>query len=343
MGTKGILQRIDTLLQQSAEVTMLVPEENLAEVRRALPRLLRFLGEGKEIAARTQDTFEDEEFVRLAEEQTASTDSLLEIGALISTEMAAQEVADLAFVAEGDLRRCTVELEGARDSGDAWKAAAAGDKALRHLRKALISLESAVHEFEGTESPRRRWFDLEVSLEIRRQYSRLRRVVQEVEPHAEEDPGAALRRFQEAVTALRSVPVYHLLRYADRQLMSHLVQRIRDQEGDPSAEGAARLWQDVVGFVELLSQVNRREELMRHDREVVTEAHRKLFRSRRGAVSLSEDLLEGLRRVASRDDELALLVEEPDRFPLSRWEQPLLRLQETLQPSSASAGSSLFD
>jgi len=342
MGTKDLLQRIASLLELASKCTVDLPEVTMREIEEQVPMVLQLLDESHAALSQVQNLFEDDAFVAKAEEAAAGAaeqdDSLIEIGALISTEMAAQEVADLAFVASGDLRRCAQEVRTARSAKDPWQTAAGADKGLRHLRKGLISVESAIHEFEGREAPIRAWFDLDVSLEVRRHYSALRRAVMAAEGTAETDPRAALRMFQDLLAKIRASSVYSLLRYSDRRVMHHLMQRIQRSEGARSFSGRRRLWEDVLGFVQLLAQVNQREEIKDHDRQIIDHAYKTLFRSRRGAAHLSEDLLESLRKVAGRDDELALLVEEPDRFPLARWEKPLARLQEDLTSRPAPVG-----
>ena len=338
MGTKTLLQRIAGFLDLASESGVNLPEVEMREVEERVPGVLELLDSAYEALADVQTTFEDEAFVRAAEEAAEQGDSLVEIGALISTQMAAQEVADLAFVAGGDLRRCAEEVRYAWAAADPWQTAAAADKGLRHLRKGLISVESAMHEFEGREAPMRVWFDLEVSLEVRHHYGVLRRAVLAADGIAATDPEAALGLFLGHLSKLRASPIYSLLRFADRRGMQHLIQRIQRSEGARSFAGRRRLWEDVLGFVELLAQVNQREEIQDHDRQVIDRAYKALFEARQGAAGLSDDLLADLRKVAGRDDELALLVQEPDRFPLARWEKPLARLQEHLTARLAPVG-----
>ncbi|MCB1037607.1 MAG: hypothetical protein KDD47_27495, partial [Acidobacteria bacterium] len=181
MGTERLFDQIDDLLDQVSAIDVTSSEDtgSLSEFVRERPRTLELLQGGEEVLRQVEERFDAAGFKAPGEAPVAS-DSLFEIGEMISTEMAAQGLADLAFIARGDLRACFQDLRSA-DARDFWRLASLIDRALRRLRRGLISVESAMCEFEGRKAPIRVWGDLDTSLEIRRTYGELRREAQELD------------------------------------------------------------------------------------------------------------------------------------------------------------------
>lgn len=331
MGTEGLLEELDHLLDRVSVIEYTSAEETggLNAFIEERPRALELLSEGDDLLHRVEDRFQKNDVGKSQEK--IPDDSLVDIGEMISTEMAAQGLADLAFIARGDLRACQQDLR-ATEGKDSWRIASVLDRTLRRLRRGLISVESAICEFEGREAPVRAWGDLETSLAIRRLYGELRREVQVLEsadgPAIDERLERIAGRFEE----LASHRIYPLLRIEDRQQIRRLHGRMRRwlkrRETEPPESGH-RLWQDVVGFVALLGAVNQREELRQHDRLLVNRAYKNLF-GRRGVAFLSDALLRELRTLEGLDDELDELLLRPDDHPLASWQAPLGRLRTHL-------------
>lgn len=333
MGTEELFEQIDHLLDRISAVELPQGEETgaLGRFIRQRSRTTEFLQEADRILRDVEERFEAEETARPSQEADPE-DTLVDIGHMISTEMAAQGLADLAFIARGDLRACLQDLRAAGEE-DPWRVASVMDRSLRRIRRGLISVESAICEFEGREGPIRFWGDLDTSLEIRRLYGELRREAKALdEDGGASEPAQRIEQIAGRFTDLASHRIYPLLRIDDRQQIRRLHRRMRrfllDAEG-PEGEGSEagqRLWQDVVGFVSLLSAVNQREELRQHDRSVVDRAYKKLFGGR-GVAFLSEGLLRELRALQGLDEELDELILRPDSHPLGSWQGPLGRLR----------------
>ena len=180
-----------------------------------------------------------------------TADTLFDIGELISSEMAAREITDLAFIAGRELRTCAEQLERSIADEDLVAMVSGCDAALRRLRRGLIPIEAAMCEFEGISPPLRRWVDLEVSLRIRRLYAQFERAVAAV---AGESVQMQMRLAFVAsrIANIRSSELYTCLRIEDRLEMQKLFARIvswLDGGDHRAANYGQELWQDVRTFV----------------------------------------------------------------------------------------------
>ncbi|MCG8455377.1 MAG: hypothetical protein MI919_03780, partial [Holophagales bacterium] len=103
-------------------------------------------------------------------------DTLQHIGLMISAELATRDLTDMAYFARMELRGALQKLEAAatRDRNELVLASSC-EAGLRCARKALVSVESAFFELEEAQAPPRQWFDVELSLQIRKLYWNLRR------------------------------------------------------------------------------------------------------------------------------------------------------------------------
>lgn len=339
---RELLDRTADLLAQATSVELFIPEEtalfsinseHVTQIRSLIPPTIELLRDAS-------NRFE--ELASSLSESESSTDTedsvLLEIGALISSEIAAQEVSDLAFVARGQLIEIQEALENAVTRKQVWVVASHTDSGLRRVHKALISLESAIYEFEGESAPERQWTDLDDSLEIRRLYGQFRRAVLRGDLEAS---GKALKdqlkSASRRIAILRDLKIYPFLRIDDRLTIRQLHRRICSWSQSTAAskdEDGRRIWQDLVSFARLLSKINEREELREHDRRTI---QRLLTLGSRQDQSgpLNDSQQKEVETLLGCDDDLDLVILKPgpralaDLFPL------LNRLRETLLPESA--------
>ncbi len=332
MGTEELIEQIDDLLDRVSAMESPKAEETgaLGRFLRQRPRTMELLQEGERILREVEERFEKEEAVRSAQEGKGD-DSLVDIGYMISTEMAAQGLADLAFIARGDLRACLQDLRTAGEE-DPWRVASLMDRSQRRIRRGLISVESAICEFEGRDGPIRVWGDLDTSLETRRLYGELRREAKALDVEGDaDDPTRCIEQIASRFSDLASHRLYPLLRIEDRQQIRRIYYRMRrwsQERSEESAEEGQRLWQDVVAFISLLGAVNQREELRQHDQALVERTLKRLFGGG-GVAFLSESLLRELGALRGLDEELDELILHPDSHPLVRWQEPLERLRTT--------------
>lgn len=180
---------------------------------------------------------------------------------------AGNKVADLAFMALAELRARRSRLGQHDAQGEAWQMVCDCGSALRRVQKSLAALELALCEAEGV--PRLLEYDseLEVSLQVRRQYRKLWRFVTSAGDVGTEEVRNALRGGGTLLAMLVGRDVYCRLRERDRFQLRQLQRRILAWLGQPQPDPRAgvRLWQDFAGFVEMLRQVNLRQELRDHD------------------------------------------------------------------------------
>lgn len=244
--------------------------------------------------------------------------------------LSTQDVADLAFVSRTEIVEIQESLQAAQQRRNSWKIASEADRAVARATRSLVSLEAALRELLGMEPTERRWFDLGDALEIRRQYVRLwLEVVRAGNPQG---PAAmpVLKRFSDLIAILRREKIYPFLRIDDRLELRHLQKRIFAQLEDRGADteqAAMRLWQDLSGFIHLLMQVSRREELREHDRLVVGRVYREVIDADGAPTPLSAENHENLLDLAALDPELDRLLLEAMPARALDYKAPISRLR----------------
>lgn len=229
------------------------------------------------------------------------------------------KVADLAFMAVAELRQRLARVRTHGPALDAWEMVCDCGSALRRVQKSLSALELALCEAENL--PRVLSFDseLETSLSVRRQYRKLWRFVAQTGSVSLTTEGVrnALRGAGTLCAMLVGRDVYCRLRERDRYQLRQLQRRILawlvQEDGDPRA--GLRVWEDYAGFVEMLRQVNLRQELVQHDGEALRIAEEALEACGDSALG---GVLSVLRRVEGLDDglDVALAQVPPDRAAL---------------------------
>ncbi|MEM9292093.1 MAG: hypothetical protein AAGD01_10470 [Acidobacteriota bacterium] len=328
------LGQLDALLSRVEKVDFQVSEDTVAIPLAAkfVPTVLSLLEDAVDLLGEIQEHFEADDAHRNKGEQDSS---LVDIGALISSELAARSLADLSFVARSELKSCRQELGAAEKQNNFWHMASRCDTGLRRMRKALISVESSIYEYQSRKGPIRVWYDLDLSLQIRKIYGKIRRDIL-FGPVPEDDE--LVDRFPQVMEHfrnLRSLDLYPLLRIDDRVQMKRMTRRIADWlSQDPrDGEEGQRLWQDLTGFAGLLSQINNRQELREHDRQLI-DLGRRVLRNRRKGGQLPEELLQDFENLLGLDDELDALILAPEDNLQHSWSGPLERLQNALKPRS---------
>lgn len=176
---------------------------------------------------------------------------------------------------------------------------------------------------------------------MRRQYRKLWSCAAEAGAVDAANVRASLRRAGTRIAMLTGSEIYNQLREDDRFRIRELQERILDwlRDGDEhDARGgvlAVQLWQDFALFVEMLRQVNLREELIEHDRKVMRAAAEELRRGGESEVNAVCDMLNSPIGVVGLDDSLDdLLRRGPSAAALLR---ELSRVRGSLQDAQAAA------
>jgi hypothetical protein len=245
-------------------------------------------------------------------------------------------IGDLAFVSISELRQHQHRLQGHRANQEAKELMSDCGSALRSIRKSLYALEPLLCEVAKT--PRLLPPRLHTSLLVRRQYQKLWSFAATTGDVSPATVRAALRGAGTRIAMLTGNPIYNHLREDDRFRLRELQGRILEwlREGDDHLV-ATRLWQDFALFVEMLRQVNLREELIEHDREALRAADSVLRVRGQAAMSEALALLSPLRGL---DDGLdALLARDAHADELAR---ELARVRAQLQdPQSISTSTTV--
>jgi hypothetical protein len=244
-----------------------------------------------------------------------------------------QRVADIAFMGVTELRPKLASIERLHERMDGWEVVSECGSGVRRVIKSLTALEGALCERGGIESELSFASEVSRSLEVRRQYARLRQSIAGEQP-TPDTLLRALRRVGTSIAILVGRDIYPELRVHDRRQLRELQGRIlvwlRGPADTPEAvTDGLRLWQDLVGFAGLLQQVSRRQELVEHDAAVLAEARRALEVS---AGPIDDAVLLALRSLRGLDEELdALLVANAE--DARSYLAPVARLHEALGPN----------
>jgi hypothetical protein len=219
------------------------------------------------------------------------------------TRSPAELVGDIAFMASAEVRQHHQRLQAHRADGDVQEMISDCGSALRAIRKSLYAVEPRLCELENR--PRFLPSHLETSLQVRGHYRKLWHFAAVVGDVTGAGARAVLRGADIRISILAGSEVYSLLREDDRYYIQGVQLRILDwlRASPESSDLAAgvRIWQDFALFVEILRQVNLREELITHDREVTFAAADEL--AARGEEAVIE-VCKKLRSILGIDDGL---------------------------------------
>ncbi len=325
-GFSEFAERLTRMIARVEGADVRVPEDSalISLAADMVPKITRLLRDGIDLLV------DIETFYGPALSGREDPDSLSQIGLQISAEFAARDLNDMAFFARSDLKSSLeVLVSSATHKHSQMTLASNCEGGLRRLRKALISVESAIYEFEGEAPPERHWFDVEVSLQIRKLYWNLRRETTGRSWAKERPLEVRLRTVLYRILAFRELSVYPFLRVDDRVNLRRLLKRILDwlnsEEHDVAV--ARRLWQDLSNFAEILVQISHRQELRDHDLKLVARAYHTLFPFGAKRRSVPEELLAELQTLLGLDDELDGLIVGAAARPVEAWREPLKRLQ----------------
>lgn len=273
-----------------------------------------------------------------AEESTALASPYVPFEQAIDAAIGAQSasslqaVGDIAFLAHLELRQRAERLDRVTACKNAMAIVSESDSALRRIRKALTSIDVAMAR-AGLAAPSLDFAsELEVSLRVRRACAKLRsRVFAGGSEPTPESLHPRLRSAGTAIAMLVGWDVYPSLRVRDRLQLRDLQRRILEWlRSERDLVEGMRLWQDLIGFIGMLSQVNRRQELVEHDTRAVLDAHARVVSCE--AAELPPNALAVIASLEGLDEELDALLASRRTEPAA-FRAPLERLARLLRPS----------
>lgn len=298
------------------------------------------------VESASADAALDDVFGTDDDEGRASSVFHVDVDALVSGSER-RAVADVAFLGVTELRPKLARVERLGTHGDPWEVVAECGSGLRRVGKSLTAIEVVLCRVEGLEARLSFATQLARSLQVREQYARLRRTIVRNVPDAA-TLQRSLRRVGTAIAMLIGKDVYPDLRIHDRRQLRELQARILEWLPPISEPGEAppddhvreglRLWQDIVGFAGLLSQVSRRQELVEHDAAQLDRALTALRTSAREKID--DDLVRALRSLRGLDDELDALLEE-QTLASAAWAPVVRRLHRAIYEPTT--GTHLLD
>ncbi|MCB9588527.1 MAG: hypothetical protein H6718_24170 [Polyangiaceae bacterium] len=188
----------------------------------------------------------------------------------------AERVGDAAFMARFAFGQLDAELTRA-GTGDRWQVARLVDKVRRELLRGLRNAEVLMCRLlEVPPLSTYHYDEVEIALATRHAYFRLRQ-------GAERTHGADLwsnvRSASNSLSKLCGRDAFQTLRVYDRRTVLKLRQRMRDlfdvnSQGEMDEQEASRVLGEYHNFVEIAQEVNKRPELIEHDRVVLTRLQR---------------------------------------------------------------------
>lgn len=235
-----------------------------------------------------------------------------------------EAVGDVAFLARLELRQRAERVAHLARGHNLQALICECDSSLRRIRKALTSIDQGL-ERAGL-VPARLDFstELETSLAARRTYAALRGRIRAIGPPSAEDLSTQLRAVGTAIATVVGWAGYRSLRLGDRIQMRELQRRLLDWfHGARDVTEGERLWLDIDAFVQLLVDVNRRQELREHDALAVA-ALWETFERTDGAIP--PPVMRRLESLEGLDEELDALLAGAHGARIEAWRAPLARL-----------------
>ena len=237
-------------------------------------------------------------------------------------------IGDIAFLAKLEIRERLECLERIAESPKHGPILAECDSALRRLRKALVVLDQTFAR-AGLGAARLDYAsELEISLDVRAAYAKLRARVRAIGEPAGDTFYVQLRALGTALATVVGWKGYSNLRVRDRMQLRELQRRLLAWfRSERDLDAGICIWRDLDSFVQILNDVNRRQELRDHDARIVRKALGALAVP---AVEVRPSILQSLERLAGLDEEVDALLESRSSDAAVTWRAPLTRLAREL-------------
>lgn len=253
------------------------------------------------------------------------------VDALIRDSDAVDHIGDLAFMARVELRSKLCRLGDVAEL-DSWELIGRCGSCLRKVIKAATALDLVLGDCTGIHHLSFET-ELETSLQVRRVYGKFRRHLLDFEP-SEEAGSRVEQQLNNAATAIARLigrDVYLDLRVTDRVELRNLQGRLIDwtTRSRHDARAGQRLLEDIRAFVELLAQVNHRQELREHDQRIVPGVLDELAQHP-GTESVPAELRGTLERLYGLEDELDRRLQGRIAVPIDAVRTVLERLEAAL-------------
>jgi len=240
-----------------------------------------------------------------------------------------RQIADVAFMASVELRERRVRVERLGSRLDGMQMLSDCDGALRRILKSLAAVERVICDAYELDATLGFETELDVSLQTRRTLTRFSRQIIAAQPPTAETLVARMRGAGIQIAKLIGRDIYPDLRIRDRlqirEFQDKILSWLRGESGYDVRTGQ-RMWQDLVGFLNILATVSRRQELVEHDSRVVAKAWAELFAGSTPPC-VSDTLSSELQTLFGLDPEVDALLASSDASRPVAWRAPLERLR----------------
>ena len=229
-----------------------------------------------------------------------------------------------SFLAHLDLGQLEERFVSLSQSADPVTLIVECDAALRAIHGALYAMSIALAHAEKALPALTADPELESSLCLRRTYVTFREKIRALGEPDEGDVLHALRAAASALAWLVADDAYRDMRAQDRMQLRSLQRRIASWLGAETTDGALglTLFHEVQSFVETLRQVNWRQELVRHDIQVLRRAALFGQRADRGR-DFPREIADALSKLGGLNAEVDRLLAVPELGRVDAW-MPLL-------------------
>ena len=240
-------------------------------------------------------------------------------------------LADLCLMSRQEVEDRAARLRDQVRGVDGAEAIVRSMALLGTLRRSAVVVENSLAEQASLERKLSSRSELDLAIALRAALSALRRALGDKAPTV----GELLPRLREAGAVLGELltrDMYWELRASERAALHGLHRRLNLWLGggdDHDSASGRYLWGDLRRFIDGLTQVNQRPEVIEHDRGVIRAALSNLAARGRAPEQLPASLRRQLRRLAGRDLEIDRLL-AGEVADTAAWTPALERLREAL-------------
>lgn len=278
----GLARRVDAV-DPCAHERQSVEEVNAALLPQTLGLVREALGMAADLLRACAPWSEQDPTAALVLESGMHSFERLMDAAVSASDATVRSVEDTTFLVVMELGQRAERLERTGTASSVLALLGECDSALRRTKKGLAAIEVAIAALDGS-PPALGWCsELDKALHVRTAYAWFRRRIRQIDLRQRDAPGTlhpAMRACGTAIAQLVGRDDYAHARVADRLQVRQLQQRILGwlhPEHRHDELAGRRLWQDILAFTEMLTQVNRRAELVEHDRNALARAHQELL------------------------------------------------------------------
>lgn len=273
------------------------------------------------LALEEADQSSNAETAATTEADPFARDFALKLDALVEESSSESNLQDIAFIVHLELKSRLNDLSALVINIEDWSSLETCGAGLRAVRKAGATLERAICASIGLESTLDFETELQSSLAIRELYARFRRSVDTLSDTMESDLRVRMRRGGTEIAIIIGRDQYRDLRVNDRyqlrRFQEEILSWLRGESGFDE-HVAERIWKDFSTFSELLALVNRREELMEHDRDLLIRLDESL-RCATESPRIEANKLDEFALLRGLDDRIDSLFKSGVAYDLSLW------------------------